>query len=312
VCLVQRDDAPARDQAVTLLRDADLVGSTNLCLPRMDGALLDALPRLRGIVLYATGYDHLDVPDLRRRGVGLCVMPDYATIAVSEHALALLLSLATRLHLAHDRSRAVVRVDTSLRGVELAGRTLGIVGVGRIGGRLAGLARGVGLRVVGHDIDRAAEALAAARGVEMTGLDDLLRRSDAVALTASHVLGRPAVIGRRELALMRPGGHLVNVGRPDLVDTAAAVAALRAGDLRGYAVDDVVVDAARDGDLLDEGRLLQTGHSAWWRDEVLERGAWMWGDRLLGAVLGHPLDAVTWPEPAAPHLTRPLDDMVRA
>lgn len=292
---VQRDDAPGHDEAVALLRDADLVGSTNLCLPRVDDALLDALPRLRGLVLYSTGYDHLDVPGLRRRGVGLCVLPDYATTAVSEHALALLLALATRLHLAHDRSRGVVRGDVSLRGVELAGRTLGVVGVGRIGTRLAGLARAIGLRVVGHDTDPAAEARARAHGIPMTDLDDLLRGSDAVALAASHTRGRLPVLGWRQLALLRPGGLVVNVGRPGLVDTAAVVAALRTGHVRGYAVDDVVVDPRRDGDLLEQGRLLQTGHSAWWRDEVLDRGAQMWGDRLLAAVLGHPLDAVTWP-----------------
>jgi hypothetical protein len=67
---------------------------------------------------------------------------------------------------------------------------------------------------------------------------------------------------------------------------------VRSGRLRGYAVDDTVVDAVRDGDLLAEGRLLQTGHSAWWRDEVIERGPQMWGERLVAAVRGRPRDVV--------------------
>jgi phosphoglycerate dehydrogenase-like enzyme len=293
--VVRLDRAPDHTTAIRLLRDADLLGATNLCLPRLDPLLLDALPRLRGVVLLATGYDHLDVPQLERRGIGVSVLPEYATGAVAEHALAMLLALATRLHLANDRSRGAVAGDASLRGVELAGRTVGVVGVGRIGGRLTRLARGIGMRVLGTDTDPAAVRRAVAGGVEMTDLPDLLERSDAVALAASHEYGRPAVLGPRELHRLRPGAFLVNVGRPALVDTPAVAAALRTRRLRGYAVDDVVLDPVRDADLAREGRVLQTGHSAWWRDEVLDRGARMWGEHLLAAVEGRPLDAVTWP-----------------
>jgi phosphoglycerate dehydrogenase-like enzyme len=95
--------------------------------------------------------------------------------------------------------------------------------------------------------------------------------------------------------LLPPAALLVNVARAALVDTAAATAAIRSGRLRGYAVDDTVLDPVVDGDLSAEGRVLQTGHSGWWRDEVLARGARMWGERLLAAVHNRPLDAVTWP-----------------
>jgi phosphoglycerate dehydrogenase-like enzyme len=210
----------------------------------------------------------------------------------------MLLALATRLHLAHDRSRGISGRNVSLRGLELAGRTLGVVGVGRIGGRLAALARAIGLDVVGTDIDPPARKRAEAVGVAMTDLNRLLEHSDAVALCASRTFSDPPIIGSPELARMRRGALLVNVARSGLVDTAAAVAAVRSGRLRGYAVDDVVVDCRRDGDLLDEGRVLQTGHSAWWRDEVLARGSRMWGERLVAAVRGEPLDVVTWPSRA--------------
>lgn len=295
VQVVQRDDAPSPQEAVELLDGVDLLGSTNLCLPRIDAALLSRLPRLRGIVLYATGYDHLDVPLLESAGVGLSVLPDYATEAVAEHSLAMLMALATRLHLAHDRSRGNARLDASLRGVELAGRTVGVVGLGRIGARMAELAAAVGMRVVGTDIDPAAQDRARAAGVRVLDLDTLLRTSSAVALCASSVFGAPPLVGRRELALMPDGAFVVNVARSSLVDTRAAVEEVRTGRLRGYAVDDVVLDPAVDGDVLDEGRVLQTGHSAWWRDEVLARGARMWGERLVAAAGGRPVDTITWP-----------------
>jgi phosphoglycerate dehydrogenase-like enzyme len=300
VRVVQRDSAPDPREAERLLRDADLLGATNLCLPRLDDALLQRLPRLSGVVLYATGFDLLDVAVLERHGVGLSVLPEYATKAVAEQALALLLTLATRLHLAHDRSRGRGNPDVSLRGVELHGRTLGVLGVGRIGGRVAQLAQAFGMRVLGYDVDPAAAARARAGGVEIVDLATLLRGSDALALCASSTFGAPPVLGRVQVAALRPGALLVNVARPALVDTAAVTAALRRGALAGYAVDDVVLDEVADADLLEQGRVVQTGHSAWWRDEVLERGGRMWGEHLLAAALGQPLDVVTWPRLDAP------------
>lgn len=292
---VTRDGRSNRSEAVEMLADADLLGSTNACLPAIDAALLDYVPRLRGIVLYATGYDHIDVDLLTSRGVGLSVLPDYATTAVAEHALALLLGLATRLHLANDRSRGSCRRDVSLRGTELAGKHLGVIGVGRIGRRVARLGWALGMRVTGTDVDPVAALRARANGIRMGELDWLLSRSDAVAVCASHAHGAPPIVGASELDLLAPGALLVNVARAALVDTAAMVAAIRSGRLRGYAVDDTVLDPARDGDLIVEGRILQTGHSAWWRDEVLARGERMWGERLLAAVHDRPIDAVTWP-----------------
>jgi phosphoglycerate dehydrogenase-like enzyme len=126
----------------------------------------------------------------------------------------------------------------------------------------------------------------------MTGLTDLLARSDALVVCASRAFQAPPALGDGELRRMRRGALLVNVSRALLVDTAAAVAAVRDGRLRGYAVDDAVIDPETDGDLLAEGRVLQTGHSAWWRDEVLERGRRMWARHLLAASVGRPLDVV--------------------
>jgi phosphoglycerate dehydrogenase-like enzyme len=296
------EDAPSRAEAVMLLRDMHILATTNRCLPALDATLLRALPDLRAVVLYATGYDHIDVDLLASRGVGLSVLPDYATGAVAEHALAMVLGLATRLHLAHDRSRGLVHAGTSLRGIELAGRTMGVLGVGRIGTRVAQLGRALGMRVLGHDHDQTAVAMARAQGIAMAGLGALLGRADVVVVCASHAFGAPALLRHAQLWRMRRGALLVNVARSALVDTAAAVDAVRAGWLRGYAVDDAVLDPQVDGDLLAEGRILQTGHSAWWRDEVLARGQRMWAQHMLAAIRDQPLGAVTWPDRLLPHV----------
>lgn len=284
---------PDQATAAGLLRDVDVLAATNQCLPRLDAELLAAAPRLAGIVLYTTGYDHLDLDLLRRRGIALSVLPDYATEAVAEHCIAQVFALATRLHLAHDRSRGRVPATVSLRGIELAGRTLGVLGTGRIGGRVAELAAAIGMAVVGHDIDPAVRRARSAIGLTMVGLAELLERSDVVAVCASAHGSTGPVLGTAQLHALRPHVLVANVGRSRLVDPAAVTAAVRAGRLRGYAVDDAVFDPAVDGDLLDQGRILQTGHSAWWRDEVLERGAVHWAEHILAMLAGVPRDVVT-------------------
>ena len=293
-------NAPTPRGAAALLADVQVLATTNATLPQFDSELLAACPDLRAVVLYATGYEHLDLHALADHGVTVSVLPSYATRAVAEHALAMIFSMSARVHLAHDRSRGAVAPQTSLRGVELGGRTLGIIGLGRIGGTLATMARGVGMRVVGCDLDPG--AVAAGRGAGLTMLDhhDLLAASDVVAVCASTDPAVAPILDRQAIASLRPGSFVANVGRPCLVDTTAMVAAIRGGCVRGYAVDDVVLDPDIDGDLLAEGRVLQTGHSAWWRDEVLTRGAQMFGAALLAAVRGEPTDVVT---PDA-HLTR--------
>ncbi len=268
---------PSRALTVRLAGGADVLAATNACLPTLDDRLLQRLPRLRSVVLYATGHDHVDPGALARAGVELTVLPDYATVAVAEHGLALLMALAARLHLAHDRSRGLAPGGVSLRGTELTGRVLGVVGLGRIGSHLARIGAGIGMQVIGTDPDPDAGP-----GVRRTGLPELLRRSDAVALCPSREFGDPALVGPAELALMKPGAWLVNPTRAALVDTAAVVRAVRAGRLRGYAVDDTVL-GPQDADLVAEGRVIQTGHSAWWRDEVLARGGQLWGEAILDA-----------------------------
>lgn len=267
----------AAADARAVLRAADIVAVTPKVMPAFDEPLLCALPGLRTIVLHATGFEAFDLDLLDRCGVELVTLPDYSTESVAEHALGLVLAMATRAHLANDRSRGLAPPSTSLRGFELAGRTLGVIGLGRIGGHLADLGRAIGMRVVATDVVPRSRA-----GVATTDLAGLLATADVIALTCPLVRGAPPVLGPAQLGAVRPGAVLVNVGRPELVDGGAVLAALGSGRLRGYAVDDAPFgpEAAR---LVAEGRVLQTGHRAWWTDESLARGAAQWGDAMVGA-----------------------------
>jgi phosphoglycerate dehydrogenase-like enzyme len=287
VTFLARQAPMSHAEALFAFRHADVVAVTPKVAPDLDEALLRDLPHLRGIALYATGYDFLDVPLLERHGVRLSVLPDYSTEAVAEHAIGSLLAVAGRIHLANDRSRGLVGPTTSLRGFELRGRTLGIIGCGRIGSRVAELAHAFGMRTIAHDIDPKPVA-----GVTYVEREELLSASDAVTLHCPMVFGDPPMIDAAALATMRPGSVLINSSRAALVDDVAVAASIRAGHLRSYAVDDHLWTDPDVDDLLREGRVLQTGHSAWWADEVLARGARMWGEHIAALVVGQPRDVV--------------------
>jgi phosphoglycerate dehydrogenase-like enzyme len=290
VTYLVRTEAITPDEAVSLWRVADIVAVTPEVSPRISPDLVASLPRLRGIALHATGYDFVDVDALRDHGIVLSTLPEYSTRSVAEQTLGLMLSISSRLHLANDRSRGLVPPRTSLRGFELRGRTLGIVGCGRIGGTVAGLAQAIGMTTLAHDIDPKPVP-----GVTYVPRDELLARSDVLTLHCPLGYEAPPMFGEAELRALRRGAVLINSSRAELVDVAAVVEAVRDGHLRGYAVDDTVFSGAEVADLLAEGRILQTGHSAWWTDEVLDRGSWMWADAILAMIAGRPIDVVAGP-----------------
>lgn len=164
------------DEIIERLGKADYLKLDSAFGQAIDGSWLERLPRLKGIAVFATGVDYIDTAYLRERGILLSHLPDYSTVSVAEHTLGLLLTLSRRIHLSQDRVRGRVPAGTSVLGWELCGRTIGIVGLGRIGSRVAGLARAFGMRVLGHDPNCRVE------GVPNVSLEELLASSDVVSL----------------------------------------------------------------------------------------------------------------------------------
>lgn len=143
--------------------------------------VLEHLPRLGLIAARSTGFDHIDLDYCRRTGITVCNVPDYADHTVAEHAFALVLALRRHLVEAADRTRRGDFSTAGLRDFELAGKTLGVVGMGRIGRRVATIGRGFGMTVMGYDPKP--DALAAETlGLRYTTLEELLTRSDVVTL----------------------------------------------------------------------------------------------------------------------------------
>jgi lactate dehydrogenase-like 2-hydroxyacid dehydrogenase len=266
---------------------AEIVGVTRRAVVDFDAGLIDTLPAMRGLAVYARGYDWIDLEALRRRGAVLAVLPDYSTHAVAEHTLGLMLSMSRRLHLSERVVRGDLPSGTSLRGWELRGKTLGVVGLGRIGRAVARLASAFDMRVVSFD-DAPSQSYAHAVKVSF---QELLAQSDVVVLTCPKQRGTAPLIDAEALAVMKPGAYLINPSRSSLVDSAAVLQATIARHLSGYAVDDSIFDAielAR----VEPGRILQTGHTAWYSNEAISRGTQTWTENLVSLARNCPINLV--------------------
>jgi len=206
-----------------------------------DNALIPRAKRLRYIQACAVGYDQFDQDALRAAGIRLSNTPGLNANAVSEHAIALLLAFTRQIHVARDNQRAhrwrgmISELDA--REDELPGKTLAVVGLGTIGGRVARLARALGMRTIGFKRNLSTGGEDVDEIYPPSELPEHLPRADAVVLCCPLTEETRGLLGERELGLMRRGAFLVNVARGPCVDTGALLRALEDGHLAGAGLD---------------------------------------------------------------------------
>ncbi len=189
----------------------------------------------RLVALRSAGFNNVDLAAAALHGVRVVRVPAYSPHAVAEHTIALLLALDRKLHRAYNRVREGNFALDGLLGEELFGRTVGVVGTGKIGACVARILRGFDAKVLAHDPtpDDACRAI----GVEYVSLEALCAASSVVTLHCPLTPGTRHLVDAPRVAAMRPGALLVNTGRGALVDTRAVVAALKTGQLGGLAID---------------------------------------------------------------------------
>jgi D-3-phosphoglycerate dehydrogenase len=234
--LVTLPDGISEEKLCETVRDADLL---LMCYTPITARVIAAAPKLKGIVKYGVGIDAIDIPAAIARGIPVVNVPEYAEETVAEGAFALLIALAKKLKpIGREMTtRGWAWPTAQWRGVDLAGRTLGIVGVGKIGRSMARMAAGFRMRVLGYDPHVPADDMRTA-GLEKTeSLDALLASSDAVSIHAVLNADTRRLIGAREIALMKPTAFLINVARGAIVDEVALVAALEDKRIAGAALD---------------------------------------------------------------------------
>ena len=238
-----------------------------------DAATLDAAPALRLIARTGVGLDSVDLEACRARGVEVATTPDAPADSVAELTVGLIVSLA----------RHVARADREVRaggwtrrvGWLLRERTVGLVGLGRIGSRVARLLGPFGCRLLASDPDPSVARLAPALGVALVPLERLLDEADVVSLHVPLEPGTRGLLDADALARVRPGALLVNTARGEVVDEAALLAALEAGRLGGAALD-VFADEPYAGPLAARDDVLLTCHMGSCSDagrRAMERGA---------------------------------------
>lgn len=223
-----------------------------------DSLTLAQLPALRCISRCGVGVDAIDLTVAKQRGVTVANTPGIPTEAVAELALAMFLALSRNLR--RQANLMQERRWERLTGHLLEGRTVGLIGLGRIGQRVAQLCRAFNAKVMAYDPLPDA-ALSRDLGVALVAKEQLLREADIVSLHASKNAGHPVLISTAELAVMKRGAILVNLARGEMVDESAMVDALRSGQLAGAGLD-VFNTEPYQGPLCDFEQVILTPHSA--------------------------------------------------
>jgi D-3-phosphoglycerate dehydrogenase len=288
-------DCRTPEEVAAQAGDADVL--INQYVP-ITAEVLDALLRCRLVVRYGVGVDNVEVEAAAERGVWVANVPDYGRDEVADHTLALAMALL----------RGVVVLDRSVRdGVwgldaarplrRLSVLTWGVVGCGAIGAAVARRAAGLGMRVVGYDLPQ----VPSEPPIERVGLEELLGSADLVSLHAALTPESHHLVGAGALGRMRPTAFLVNTARGGLVDAAALLAALDAGELAGAALD------VLEGEPPDElgwrlarhPRVVATPHAAWYSEEAFHTLKTEVAREALRVLEGHkprsPVNAPTAP-----------------
>ncbi|HEX2439292.1 MAG TPA: hydroxyacid dehydrogenase [Methylomirabilota bacterium] len=228
-------DGPPPDRATLLerLRPAEAVV---LDYSEMDAEVLRACERLRFVSFLGIGYNScIDVAEATRRGVAVAYTPDYGATSVAEHALAMMLALTRHIGTAYVSAREGRWEPGRFLGMEMRGKTLGIVGLGPIGTEMARLASGIGMRLLGWT--RRPTPARAHHGLTLVSLEDLFSAADVVSLHLAYTPESHGIVSRSLLERMKPGAWFVNTARARLVDNDALVDRLRNGHIRGAALD---------------------------------------------------------------------------
>lgn len=252
--------------ALALLHEADALLVT---LQRVTPEVIAAMPRCKAVGRAGTGLDTIDLAAASAHGIQVVYVPDYGIDEVSTHAISLLLAQARNVVSQVNGTRAGQWPGGNGRVIyRLKGKTLGVIGFGRIGQAAAEKGKGLGLNVIVHD-PQLNEAAVERLGVRAVDLDTLARESDFITLHTPLLDSTHHIINENFLAKMKPTAYLVNTARGPLVDEAALLKAVQASTIAGAALD--VFESEPPGPnnpLFQEERILVTSHNAWYSEEA--------------------------------------------
>jgi D-3-phosphoglycerate dehydrogenase / 2-oxoglutarate reductase len=250
---------PAGASLPSELADADALVIRSAT--KATAALLEKAPKLRVIGRAGVGVDNVDMDAATRRGVLVMNTPGGNAVSVAEHTIALMLGLARAVPQANASIQAGKWEKSAFSGTEMRGKTIGLVGLGRVGTEVARRARGLEMKVVAYD-PFVTPAVAREVEVELLPLDEVLKQADVVSLHTSLSGSTEKMIDAAAIAKMKKGARLVNCARGELIDEAALAEALKSGALAGAAVDTFATEPPKNSPLVGLPNLIATPHIA--------------------------------------------------
>lgn len=277
--------ASTKEEFMERMREAEMAINVR-AYSKFTEDVFKACPSLRFLSILGTGTDNVDLDAATRHRVVVTNTPGFAKEAVAEHALALMLSVARKICVID----AQIKAGNWPRGlmIQLWGKTLGLIGLGAIGGQLARIGRGVGMRTLSWTFHPSPQR-EKEYGVEFLSLQNLLQKADVVSV---HLRSSPQahhLIGEKELSLMKSSAILVNTARGSIIDESALVDALKEEKIAGAGLD--VFDQEplpEDSPLLKLDNVVLTPHNAGMSPETIEKGARMAVDNVTNFLQGNP------------------------
>lgn len=276
------------DEVIHAAKDADAI---IFAFAPITARVLDGLPKLRVAVRNGVGYDAIDVPAATERGIWVANVPDYCISEVADHAMALLLGLARKLMPMDASMRRgefnVIQVGRPIYRIE--GKTLGLIGMGRIGREVARRAKGFGLNVIVCDKYLSPEQAQTA-GASLASFDDVMQHADFISIHTPLTSETRHMINAEAIRMMKPTAYLVNVARGAIIDTVALAEALLDGAIAGAGIDVFEKEPLpADHPLRSAPNTILNPHAAWYSEESLTQLQASAGEEVARVLRGEPL-----------------------
>jgi D-lactate dehydrogenase len=299
--------------AHSALTAKDAAGIGIFIQSRISKEVLDLLPSVKVVDTMSTGFDHIDLEACQARHITVCNVPSYGDNTVAEYAIGLIIALARKLKPTIEQTARGFFSRAGLMGIDMKGRTLGLIGTGNIGSHMARFGWAFGMKVIAYDV-KPNEEIIDRYGVMFVGLEELLQQADIISLHIPYNPSTHHLINADRLRLFKPTALLVNTSRGHVVDTAAVAAAIREGRLGGVALDTfegeevwieeeflkrddlaaiTLREAMQSFAIMHSERAIITPHNAFNTREALERILITSAENIRAYFSGHPHNVVT-------------------
>jgi len=292
--IVFYEDKLSMDRAL-MVKDAEIICDFTSSLIKKD--MIDVLPNLKLIATRSTGFDHIDVVYANSKGIKVCNIPAYGSETVAEFAFALLLTLSRRIR---EATHALIEngnfsIPVNVQGFDLAGKTLGVVGTGKIGKNVIKIGRGFDMNVIACDLHPDV-TFAQENNFIYKSFEEVISQSDIITLHAPSTKENFHLINKENIQKMKKGVYLINTARGDLIDTEALALGLKEGIITGAGLD--VLEGEKDfkkGDiipLLEMPNVVMTPHIAFDTKEAELRILQTTIENIKGFISGNPINIV--------------------